>query len=196
MKNKSDLRFDVIKNFLIYFYPVSNELVNELAQISTQKVVKSHEIILKNGEKCSKVFLIVTGILRCYIINQRKEITTWISCDNELATSIASFFTDKKSNENIQTLEKSTLIIFEKNKLENIFKKHPEFNEVVRKILQLYYAQAEERAYITRLPHVTDKWNYLFTNLNKFIYRVPLKYTALFLGVRQETLSRIRKLIK
>ena len=67
---------------------------------------------------------------------------------------------------------------------------------MTRKILQLYYSQAEERAYITRLPHAIDKWNYLFTNLDKFINRVPLKYTASFLGIRLETLSRIRSLIK
>ncbi len=195
MKKKIELRFELIANFLNNFFPVSKELVQHLASISYFKEVKGGSIILKIGDRCSNVYLIKKGIVRGFVKIGNKEITSWITCENELATSISSFFTNKISKENIQSLEESTLLVFDNVNLDLVFKKFPEFNEVVRKILQLYYSQAEERAYITRLPRAIDKWNYLFINLNKFIHRVPLKYTASFLGIRIETLSRIRSLI-
>lgn len=153
------------------------------------------EYLVKLDEKCDKIFFIKKGIIRSFVPTGRSEITKWINCEGDFITSITGFFMNKPSHENIQALENSVLYTLDRKNLEKVYKNFPEFNEAIRRLLQIYYVQSEERNLITRLPHAKDKWNYLFNNLNKFINRIPLKYTASFLGIRLETLSRIRKLV-
>lgn len=196
MVKKIDLREKAIKSFLTQFHPVSNELVKYLTSISHFKEIKKGNMLVTKGGSISNIYLITNGIIRSFVKVQNKEITNWITCENELVTSISSYFIKEVSKENMQALEKTTLIVFEREKIELTYKKFPELNLVIRKVMEQYYVQAEERAFIVRLPHAKDKWEYLFANLNKFVNRVPLKYTASFLGIRLETLSRIRNLIK
>lgn len=196
MKKNRKLIFETIDLFFLQFQKVSDSLISHLESISYVLEIKKGDCILKVGEQCSKIYLIKKGILRSFVKIGKKEITNWITCENELVTSIQSSFSQTPSLYNIQALENTTLIVFDNYKLNQTYNKYPELNEVVRKILQLYYSQSDERALIARLPHAKDKLEYLFSSKNKFIYRIPLKFTASFLGIRMETLSRIRRLIK
>jgi CRP-like cAMP-binding protein len=79
--------------------------------------------------------------------------------------------------------------------LENLYIKFPEFNFVVRKLLQKYYRDAEGRAYIARLTNAETKYRHFIRNHSHLANRIPLKYIASFLGITLETLSRVRKKI-
>ena len=65
-------------------------------------------------------------------------------------------------------------------------------NIVGRKLLEQYYSEAEERAYISRIPNAGKRYRHFLDTKASLANRIPLKYIASYLGMTIETLSRIR----
>jgi CRP-like cAMP-binding protein len=77
--------------------------------------------------------------------------------------------------------------------LETFYQEYPESNALARKLLQLYYAEAERRAFVARLTKAENKYRHFLLHQQHLSNRIPLKYIASYLGMTLETLSRVRK---
>ena len=117
-------------------------------------------MLVKSGEVCHHVFFIVKGALRGYMKEEDRDITTWISIDNEVVTSISGLNDQAPSIENIQAIEHSDLVVISHTDLETLYNDYPDFNIVGRKLLQRYYQDAERRAFIARIPGTENRYQY------------------------------------
>ena len=178
--------------FIRSVYPVSQAAEEYLNAVCRPMQVRKGELLCSAGEACPSLYLVLKGILRGFVNSQKREITTWITGEDQLVTCINSFLQQSPSLENMQALSDCDLIALDHDDLEYMYANFPEMNIVARKILQQYYADAEERAYISRLTEATDKYLHFVQTNGDMARRVPLKYIASYLGMTMETLSRIR----
>jgi len=173
-------------------FPISLDAIKYIDDHSFFCKIPKGKIFLKQGNICPYVFIVNKGVARGFIKNGKKEITTWITAENEMVTSISSFFSQTPAIENIQALEDCELTGLSFDILENIYKRFPEMNIVTRKLLEKYYCDAEDRAFVGRLPKAVDKYKHFLKTKPQLINRIPLKFVASFLGITMETLSRLR----
>ncbi len=173
-------------------YPISAEAQAYANEKCFSHRLRKNEMLMVAGTICSHIFLVRKGILRGYAKDGVKEITTWITCERELVSSITSFDLQIPATENIQAIEDCELTGLHYNDLQYMYEHFPEINIVGRKILEKYYRDAEERAYIARLTEATSKYKHFIVTKSHLLNRVPLKYIASYLGMTLETLSRIR----
>jgi CRP-like cAMP-binding protein len=178
--------------FVKNIYPVSTDAQAFLNQKSYPGHLNKGELLVSTGSICSHIYLIRKGILRSFIKEGTKEITTWISSEQELATCITSFGLLQPARENIQALEDCELTALSLEDLQYLYDHFPEANVIGRKILEKYYRDAEERAFIARLMEATSKYKHFIATKSDLLNRVPLKFIASYLGMTLETLSRIR----
>ena len=155
--------------------------------------VKKRKLLLKEGAFCEHVYFIVKGAVRGFTREGQKDITTWITVENELVSSILTLSSQKPSVENIQVLENTDLLVMSVDAMETMYTEMPEFNVVARKLLERYYADAERRAFIARLTKAENKYRHFLLHHEPLSNRIPLKYIASYLGMTLETLSRVRK---
>jgi CRP-like cAMP-binding protein len=180
---------------LNHFHPLSNAAAEYMKNIIHPVSFKKGKLLLKAGELCAHVYFIKKGIVRGFIKEGQKDITTWITAENEMVTSISSLDSKEPNEENMQAIENCDTLAISYTDLEDLYKKFPEFNIIVRKLLQQYYRDAEGRAFIARLTNAETKYRHFIKNHSHLANRVPLKYIASFLGITLETLSRVRKKI-
>ncbi|MBC7873683.1 MAG: Crp/Fnr family transcriptional regulator [Ferruginibacter sp.] len=178
--------------FVKYFYPVSEDAIAYINQHSFVKRAERNEYLLREGEVCKYLYFICKGVIRGYIKNGSKEITTWITAENELVSSIRGFDLQQPSLENIQAIEDCELVVADYDALQYLYENHLEMNIVGRKLLQQYYRDAEERAFISRIPNAGKRYLHFLDTKPSLANRIPLKYIASYLGMTIETLSRIR----
>ncbi len=176
-----------------WLHPISPEIVEFLQEKTSYRQVRKGKMLVRSGEVCHHLYFIRKGAVRGFIKEEEKDITTWISIENEVVTSISGLNDQAPSVENIQVIEHADLLIITHSDLETLYNKYLEFNVVGRKLLQRYYQDAERRAYIARVPGTENKYQHFVKNYPHLINRVPIKYIASFLGVTLETLSRVRK---
>jgi CRP-like cAMP-binding protein len=154
--------------------------------------VKKGDFLVKAGEVCDSIYFIRKGVLRGFITEDDKDITTWLTIENEVVATITGFLLQKPTMENIQAIEDCELLAIRWEDLDRLYIKYPSFNIVGRKLTEQYYMYAENRAYITRLHDAEKKYEILMQLYAHLLNRIPLKYIASFLGITIETLSRVR----
>lgn len=174
------------------FHPLSPEIREFIGQHTVMQKVSKRTMLLKEGDTCLHIYFVRKGIVRGFFREGTKDITTWITGESELVSSISTWDIPRPVAENIQVLEDAELYVMKLEVLRELFLRFPEFNTVVRKLLQQYYADAENRAYIARLTKAENKYRYFLKVHPVLANRVPLKYIASYLGMTLETLSRIR----
>ncbi len=174
------------------FYPISEATIKYIDEHTFIQTIKKGKYLLKSGEICRHIYLVQKGAVRGFVKEGTKEITTWITTENNIVSSIKGFESQEPCTENIQAIEDCELISADYDALQVLYKTHMEMNIVGRKLYELYYRDAEERAFICRLTKASSKYNHFVKTRGYLINRIPLKYVASYLGMTIETLSRMR----
>jgi len=181
---------------LVAFANGAHPVSSEAKEYANPKIillrVRKGDFLVRTGEVCNYLYFVQKGIVRGYVQDGKKEITTWIAAENEMVTSITSFHTQQKAFENIQAIEDCELSCLHFDDLQFLYDRFPEVNVAARKLLENYLRDAEERAYIARLSEATSKYQRFIATKSFMLNRVPLKFIASYLGMTLETLSRIR----
>ena len=178
---------------LNYFYPLSEGIKDYFRRHTYSCSFHKGKLLLKAGEVCEHIYFIKKGAVRGFIKDGTKDITTWITAENEVVSSISSLDIREPAQENMQAIENCEMLALTYADFQDLYVKFPEFNIVARKLLQKYYQDAERRAFIARVTKAEKKYRLFLTRYGHLANRIPLKYIASFLGITLETLSRVRK---
>ena len=108
---------------------------------------------------------------------------------------MASFFSRMPSNKYVETLEESTLWEFDYFKLESIYGLSKEFERMGRLFANYAIVQLEKRMDDFHFMSAKERYALLLEKHPQIVQRVSLGIIASFLGISQETLSRIRSQI-
>jgi CRP-like cAMP-binding protein len=154
---------------------------------------KKNETILQAGKMCNYLYFVNEGMLGGHHFNEQKgSICNWISTEGELGTSYYSFISRNPSNEAIESLEASVVTAISYQKLNELYCLFPETERAGRLILEEYYVRLEERLMALQFRSARERYELLATTRPEIIRRAPLGKIATYLGMKQETLSRLR----
>jgi CRP-like cAMP-binding protein len=136
--------------------------------------------------------MVVNGLARAYYVNEGKDITSRFMDEGFIITSWISYYHQEPGDEFIETLEDTTLACISYKDIQNLYKEFPLFNIIGRKQTEYSLYQAELRTRMLRKHTAEEKYKFFLDNHPDLISRVPLKYIATYLGMNEETFSRIR----
>lgn len=174
------------------FHPLNDEIEKRINQHTFPISYKKNKFLVSPVDRNKYLFLIVKGVVRGFIKDGASEITTWIAMENEIVGTIRNLWIDGDSEEYLQALEDVDLIAIPHVLSEYLYENFAEANVVGRKMMELYYRSAEERAFLCRISSAEKRYKRFLLSFPDLINRVSLKHIASFLAIRLETLSRIR----
>lgn len=181
-------------------------LISKIAQLthlseSTEEWLRSHieedvfkknEEVLREGKVCNNLYYVRSGMLAGCYLSDDKQVCNWISVEHEFATSYYSFISRKPSYETILSMEDTHVQYISFTKLQELYKLFPETEKAGRLILEEYYLRLEERLISIQFKSAKERYEHLYNNRPEMVKRAPLGRIASYLGMSQETLSRIR----
>ncbi|CAN5601882.1 Crp/Fnr family transcriptional regulator [soil metagenome] len=174
------------------YYPLSTEAQNALPDCFEKISLSKNEYLLREGQISRQLYFLQKGALRGFYNLDGKEITHWFGFENDFVTSFHSFITRQPAVENIQLLESSTLWSISKERLIDLYNHYHEIERLVRIVYEKYYIRLEERFVNAQFKTAKELYENLLQQTPHILERVPLGYFASYLGISQETLSRIR----
>ncbi|MCX2575167.1 Crp/Fnr family transcriptional regulator [Pedobacter sandarakinus] len=182
---------------LINIYNSFHDLTDDIKYIINKQTFlvsfKKSKFISSPIHSNRHIYLILNGVARGFIKDDNKEITTWIAKENEMVGDLDIFFDSSAPYEEyVQALEDVHAVAIPYSMSKHLYNHFNIANYIGRKITQLQYAHACERAFITRLHSAERRYLRFIKSYPELIDRIPLKYIASFLCMRMETLSRIR----
>lgn len=182
-------------NHIKNYYRLSSDAQDELQNCFDQHVLNKNEHLVSEGKICRHLYFLQQGALRGYYTLDGKEITHWFAFEHDFVTSFHSFITQQPAVENIQLLEGSVLWSISKETLMKLFDRYHEIERLVRIATEKYYIRLEERFVNAHFKTAAERYEHLLQQSPHIIERVPLGFIASYLGISQETLSRIRSRI-
>ena len=173
--------------------PLNEQLKLKLADNLEMVEVDKKQVLLKEGQVCNYIYVVMKGLLRMYYIKDNEEICSRFMGEQQMAMSVNSFYSRKPGYEYIETLEACVLVRIHYDNLSKIYTECDEFNFIARVITEQYFIRSEERLYLIRKQSAEQRYIYFAEHYHELLQRVPLKYIATYLGLTLETISRIRK---
>jgi CRP-like cAMP-binding protein len=177
-----------ITNYSPLSEAAQNALQDHFKKISCAK----NEYLLNEGQVCRHLYFLEKGALRGFYNLDGKEITHWFGFEKDFVTSFHSFITQEPAVENIQLLEGSILWSISKETLTALFNEYHEIERLMRIAYEKYYIRLEERFVNGQFKTAGERYENLLEQTPHILERVPLGHIASYLGISQETLSRIR----
>ncbi len=173
-------------------FEISAEVQKKLTEFIVQINPKKGTLLLQGGEICQHIYFFEKGFARGFFYKNGKEITSWFALENDVATSLYSFETQTPNFENIEILEDSTLYAISHKNLQYLYHRYAEFNLLGRRLVEKYYIELMERTLSFQFQTARERYLQLLTNRPQILQRASLGHIASYLGISQETLSRIR----
>jgi CRP-like cAMP-binding protein len=96
----------------------------------------------------------------------------------------------------LQAVVPTTLARIHYNRLQQLYDLYPALNYVGRVITERYFVKSEERLQLLRKQSAEERYHYFAEAYPELLLKMPLKYIASYLGITNETLSRIRNKIR
>lgn len=150
-------------------------------------------VLLKEGAVAHRLFFIKSGSARTFYLHNGKEITSWIYREGQLLTSWSSFFSRLPAPESIEVTEDTVVGSLTYDQLQALYATYPKMQQFGRLMLeeQLVFLDHFYKGFL--FMTAKEKYELLLSYFPDVTQRVNLGHIATFLGISQETLSRIRK---
>ncbi|MDR3693295.1 Crp/Fnr family transcriptional regulator [Mucilaginibacter sp.] len=153
-------------------------------------------IIEVEGKVPTYLYFIISGYVRLFYFDEKgNEITTHINCPPGFITSYFNFINQKVSAENLQSITDCTLLRISKANLGFLLEHSAVFKNYSIMVFEQALAYNENRAKEMATLSAEQRYLKLIKNYPDVLKNVPVQYIASFLGMKPESLSRIRKKI-
>ncbi|SHG83187.1 cAMP-binding domain of CRP or a regulatory subunit of cAMP-dependent protein kinases [Chryseolinea serpens] len=175
---------------LISLTPAEKKLVQDLFK---EKIYKKGDFFLAEGDTCKHVGFITKGIVRYYINDEGEEKTYGFSKENDFVSNYESFVPQTPSQQIIQALEDSVLLVISRNDLQQFYTHIKEGERFGRLVIEQVFIQTlkERNSFYTDSPEFRyEKFIQQHPDLQQ---RLSQYYIASYVGVKPQSLSRIRK---
>ena len=161
------------------------------------KRLKKKEFLLQEGQICNKVSFLNQGCLRLFYNVEGNENTVQFFLENRNTwyTDYASFLTGRSTVENVQALEPCEVVQFKKEDLDRLYRIYPIFDKFGRIMAENAFLSLSTLNKMLTNEEPEARYLNLLKQRPELFEKVPQHYIASYLGVKPESLSRIRKRI-
>jgi CRP-like cAMP-binding protein len=179
-------------NEISKFVSLSETSKEALSAILICKEYNKRQVLLKPNAICNYVYFVESGLTRTFYEKNGKDITDWLSPENTFSCSILSFINRIPDRRGIETLEDSRLWAMHYDELNHLYDQHHEIERLGRMLYGLGVTLVQQRFDDLHFSSALDRYRKLMDTNPTLIQRTPLRMIASYLGITQETLSRIR----
>jgi CRP-like cAMP-binding protein len=174
-----------------------NDTDHELIETSFRPlVVEKNVTLIEYGKIIREAFFINSGYIRYFkYLDSGEELIIHLYGPDSFATSLNSFFSGSPSKEIMQTLTDCELMTITKEDLDKLYSTNQKWQYFGRKLMENFLMEKEQRIIDQLSLTGQQKYLKLFETDPGVIQNVQVKYLASFLGLKPESLSRIKKQI-
>jgi hypothetical protein len=179
-------------NSITSITPIDSSILEDIESKFEIVSVPKKTHVVKEGEVCNYMYVIIQGIVRMYYVKDSDEICSLLIEENYPFSVPDSFYTGRPSYQFVETLEDSRIARIHIDELRALYNQYFEANYIARIITEKYFLRSEERLFMLRKQAAEERYRYFIERYPSLLLRVPLTHIASYLGMTIETLSRCR----
>jgi len=182
---------------LISVFTTYTELTEQdvqlLKDIFEPKILKKNEYFIIEGEQNDKAGFIRKGLIRYYVLKNDEHATLDFSQELEFIADFPSFVQKGKSKQFIQAVEDCELLVTNYDGIQRIYKEFSNGNLIGRLVLEHRFVIMMNQLLSIYMHNPEDRYKNFIENYSSITQRIPQYMIASYIGIKPESLSRIRK---
>ena len=158
----------------------------------TKVNITNKKQILRQGEHCNFIAFIHEGSFRFYYDKDGIEKITAFNFKGDFVSNYRSFLTGKPSDHYIEAMQDAVIYKINLQELNSLYDKHKNIERLGRLIAENLYLMVASRLDSFMFQTLEERYKALIERNSRLLQEVPQYMIASYLGVKPETLSRIR----
>lgn len=185
--------FAIIRNYVSQFVLFSEDDWQLHQSLLARRFLKKGEFVLRGGEICNHITFINKGHFRVYNMIEGDEISINFAFEGNYITDYVSFVSRSPSTDYIVAMDDAEILQLRYEDLQAAYDKSPIWQKFGRLMAEfiLIHVVRRNKALLFNTPE--ERYLNLMKERPKVFERVPQQYIASYLGIKPESLSRIRK---
>jgi CRP-like cAMP-binding protein len=178
--------------FISKYMPLLEDEKKAITDLDLFKNFKKGTVLLKEGDFSKEGYFVIKGCIRCYYVIDGEEKTTAFYTESETFAPLCTV-SNKPSEHYISCVEDSIIAVSDSGMEKEVFEKFPRFESLCRILSEDLLAknQASFDDYKNSSPE--QRYLNLMQTRPDLLQRVPQHQLASYLGIKPQSLSRIRQ---
>ncbi|RYU91899.1 Crp/Fnr family transcriptional regulator [Mucilaginibacter terrigena] len=151
------------------------------------------EHFLKEGQVCRHLGFIESGLVMYYRVYDGVEIPTDFALEGEWMGYLNSFTNKTSADLSIKALEDTNLLRLSASNFEKIYQLQPRFIKLKDHYTEMSFVSHTRHTADLAMLNAKQRYEKFMKEKKELVNRVPQYYIAAYLGIKPQSLSRLRK---
>ena len=185
-----------LKAFVAKYVSLTEEEFEYFESFFETRHFKKKDLLIREGEVEQYVNYIDSGSAMLFFLKGKEEIVMEFGIENDVISCFNSFFSKKPSHFSIEAMEPLVVFSLTLENLEALFAYSVKIETLGRLFTREAYLKKTDFDYHRARATTEKRFVEFVQNNGHLIQRIPQKYLASYLGIKPETFSRMKHLIK
>lgn len=173
---------------------ISDECFAAIYKVMVPKTLERKTLFIEEGKYCNYVHFIIQGACYAYDVDERGDKHAFqFSIEDYWIGDLYSYFSGRKGIYNAETIEDTDVFAISKKNFEQLCLDHPIFDRFFRILIQNAFVALQYRHIKTQSEDAEQRYLEFTKKYPQFVQRIPQYLIASYLGMKPQSLSRIRK---
>lgn len=173
--------------------PLSKEAEEYFTSLGKRRAVDKGEVLIRQGQVVTKTYFVIEGCLRSYCTNTNgKEHTLLFAIKNWWISDYIALYNDQPAVLTVESLKESEVIAFNSDKIRDMFALFPELETFQRVNLERHVVSLQKRILNQLQLSASERYELFLEQYGDIEQHAANYHIASYLGITQESLSRIR----
>ena len=171
---------------------LTDDTAGGLSKFVHRKTYAKKELILPIENSSKNIYFIEQGTARVFYAKKDKDVTLYFLQENKIGLPIDSIFYNQVCKFGIEALTQTRVATIAYEHWENLAKHNAAMQQFSQYLMIEYIKNATDRIYNLKFQTPEERYDALLAEFPSIFLQVPLGHIASYLGITQETLSRLR----
>lgn len=184
----------IFYRFLTLFREIPAADFELIGQHLQHRDIVPGQVLLQQGKTAKELFFVATGMLKIVSTSEKgNDVIQFFIKENKFCTILYSFNGGIVAHESIVAATIGELLVFSRTSLNALYDKLPYFKSLVESITQQALIDKIQMRNSLMGEEAATRYHKFISQQPDIMLRVPLSDVASYLGITQQSLSRIRR---
>lgn len=173
---------------------ISDEVFEKISKRMFSKSFDKKTLLVEIGQRCKYIYFLTNGTAYSYNLSSSgyKNVIQ-IAGENYWITDLSSFLYNQPARFMIETIDPCDLLMMSAENFQALCEECPVFERYIRIMTQNAFIFLQYRLEFSNSETAESRYHSFVHYYPEFIQRIPLYIIASYLGIKPQSLSRIRK---
>lgn len=182
-----------MRDFLSRHVTLTDAEYEQLLAVATPRHYARHERVFTAGQVFDKLLFVQSGALRSYRLgSDGDDVSYYFFFEGEYAVDFQSYLSGEASTLHFEALEATDVLAFARHDMLRLFDAIPQVDRLGRLMAERAYLINAERIKQFQSDDLANRYQKLLTRNPELVARIPQHHVASYLGVRPQSLSRVK----